>query len=143
MARENLTQMMRARLGEQNVLADRIIPSFGVGCRYGKQSKSKRTECSDCNRRPTPGVGYLEALTEKNVRVVFDTITKVVPQGIELATGEVIELDAVVCATGFNVSWKPRFPIIGRNNIDMRDQWKSRPTAYFSMAVPNFPNYIR
>ncbi|KAH7308922.1 putative monooxygenase [Stachybotrys elegans] len=124
-ARENLTQMMRTRLGEDNTLADRIIPSFGVGC-----------------RRPTPGVGYLEALTEKNVRVVFDSITKVVPQGIELATGEVIELDAIVCATGFNVSWKPRFPIIGRNNIDMREQWSSRPTAYLSMAVPNFPNYI-
>ncbi|KAH8898674.1 putative monooxygenase [Thozetella sp. PMI_491] len=124
-ARQNLTQMMRARLGEQTALADRIIPSFGVGC-----------------RRPTPGVGYLEALIEKNVRVVFDSITRVVPQGIELATGEVIELDAVVCATGFNVSWRPRFPIIGRNKIDMRDQWKSRPTAYLSMAVPNFPNYI-
>ncbi|KAH6868165.1 putative monooxygenase [Alternaria rosae] len=125
LARENLTQMMRARLGKDNGLADRIIPSFGVGC-----------------RRPTPGVGYLEVLTEKNVRVVFDSITKVVPQGIEISTGEVIELDAIVCATGFNVSWKPRFPIIGRNNIDMRDQWSSRPTAYLSFAVPNFPNYI-
>jgi cation diffusion facilitator CzcD-associated flavoprotein CzcO len=94
-------------------------------------------------RRPTPGVGYLEALTEKNVRVVFDSITKVVSDGIQLASGEVIELDCIVCATGFNVSWKPRFPIIGMNNIDMRDQWSSRPTAYLSFAVPNFPNYIR
>jgi hypothetical protein len=34
LARENLTQMMRARLGEDNTLANRIIPSFGVGCRY-------------------------------------------------------------------------------------------------------------
>jgi hypothetical protein len=33
LARENLTRMMRARLGEENALADRIIPSFGVGCR--------------------------------------------------------------------------------------------------------------
>jgi cation diffusion facilitator CzcD-associated flavoprotein CzcO len=109
-----------------------------------KQSKFVVAQCSDsANRRPTPGVGYLEALTQKNVRVVFDSITKVVPQGIELATGEVLELDAIVCATGFNVSWKPRFPIIGRNSIDMREQWSSRPTAYLSLAVPNFPNYIR
>lgn len=74
---------------------------------------------------------------------MFENITKVVPQGIELVSGEVIELDAIVCATGFNVSWKPRFPIIGRNNIDMREQWSSRPTAYLSLAIPNFPNYIR
>ncbi|OAL04210.1 putative monooxygenase [Phaeosphaeriaceae sp. SRC1lsM3a] len=124
-AREALTKMMRARLGKDNPFVDRVIPSFGVGC-----------------RRPTPGVGYLEALTEKNVRVVFDPISSVVPQGIQLATGEIIELDAIVCATGFNVSWKPRFPVIGRNDIDMRDQWSERPTAYLSMAVPNFPNYI-
>jgi cation diffusion facilitator CzcD-associated flavoprotein CzcO len=74
--------------------------------------------------------------------VVFVPIKRVVPQGIELDTGEVIQLDAIVCATGFNVSWKPRFPIIGRGGVDMRDQWSSRPTAYLSLAVPNFPNYI-
>ncbi|KAK5049450.1 hypothetical protein LTR84_004379 [Exophiala bonariae] len=125
LARKTLTNMMRIRLGNHHALADRITPSFGVGC-----------------RRPTPGVGYLEALTEQNVRVVFDPIKRVVPQGIELETGEVIQLDAIVCATGFNVSWKPRFPIIGRGGVDMRDQWTSRPTAYLSLAVPNFPNYI-
>ena len=94
------------------------------------------------NRRPTPGVGYLEALTEKNVRVVFNSITRIVSQGIELDTGEIIELDAIVCATGFDVSWKPRFPVIGRGAIDIREQWSDRPTAYLSLAVPNFPNYI-
>ena len=93
-------------------------------------------------RRPTPGVGYLEALTQKNVRVVFESIKQIVPQGIELESGEIIELDAIVCATGFDVSWKPRFPVIGRGGIDIREQWDQRPTAYLSLAVPNFPNYI-
>jgi cation diffusion facilitator CzcD-associated flavoprotein CzcO len=74
---------------------------------------------------------------------VFESIKQILPQGIELHTGEIIQLDAIVCATGFNVSWKPRFPIIGRGGVDMRDQWSSRPTAYLSLAVPNFPNYIR
>jgi len=93
-------------------------------------------------RRPTPGVGYLEALTQENVRVVFEGIKGIVPQGIQLESGEIIELDAIVCATGFDVSWKPRFPVIGRGGIDMREQWSQRPTAYLSFAVPNFPNYI-
>ncbi|KAG4421443.1 hypothetical protein IFR04_005393 [Cadophora malorum] len=124
-ARQTLREMMRARLGDRHDLADRITPDFGVGC-----------------RRPTPGVGYLEALTEKNVRVVFNSITRIVSQGIELDTGEIIELDAIVCATGFDVSWKPRFPVIGRGAIDIREQWSDRPTAYLSLAVPNFPNYI-
>ncbi|KAK5733331.1 hypothetical protein LTR17_009820 [Elasticomyces elasticus] len=124
-AREALTKLMHARLGNRQDLIEKMTPTFGVGC-----------------RRPTPGVGYLEALTHKDVTVVFEGIRRVLPHGIELESGEVIMLDAIVCATGFNVSWKPRFPILGRGGIDLRDQWKDRPTAYLSMAVPNFPNYI-
>lgn len=93
-------------------------------------------------RRPTPGVGYLEALQEGNARVVFDPITKIVEKGIELKTGEVIELDIIVCATGFDVSFRPHFPIIGRNDINLSEHWKDRPAAYLSFAVPNFPNYF-
>jgi cation diffusion facilitator CzcD-associated flavoprotein CzcO len=84
----------------------------------------------------------LEALTETNVRVVFEGIKEIVPQGIKLDSGEIVELDAIVCATGFDVSWKPRFPVIGRGGADLREQWGQRPTAYMSLAVPNFPNYF-
>lgn len=65
-----------------------------------------------------------------------------VENGIRLRTGEVVEVDVIVCATGFDVSWKPRFPVIGRGGIDLADQWKDRPLTYLSFAVPNFPNYF-
>lgn len=74
--------------------------------------------------------------------MVFDPITKIVEKGIELKTGEVIELDIIICATGFDVSFRPHFPIIGRNDIILSEAWKDRPTAYLSFAVPNFPNYF-
>jgi len=133
---------MRARLGDRSDLADRITPNFGVGCRYVIVWYIPVAQQMTKYRRPTPGVGYLEALTQKNVRVVFESIKQIVPQGMELESGEIIELDAIVCATGFDVSWKPRFPVIGRGGIDIREQWDQRPTAYLSLAVPNFPNYI-
>lgn len=48
----------------------------------------------------------------------------------------------VVYATGFDVSFRPRYPIVGLNNIDLREQWKEDPEAYISVAVPSMPNYF-
>ncbi|EED16121.1 monooxygenase, putative [Talaromyces stipitatus ATCC 10500] len=123
-AKTYLAELMRQRLGPDFALTEKLIPEFGFGC-----------------RRPTPGSGYLEALSQKNVRVVMDPIDKIVEDGIRTKSGELIPLDIVVCATGFNVSWLPRFPIIGRGGIDMRDQWSKRPLSYLSFGVANFPNY--
>jgi cation diffusion facilitator CzcD-associated flavoprotein CzcO len=121
-----LSQYMKATLGEDERLAKALIPTFPVGC-----------------RRITPAVGYLEALTQKNVRVVTDKIVKVMPAGLEISTGEVIEVDAIVCATGFDVSFCPRFTIIGKNGKNLQDLWKENlPRAYMSNSVPGFPNYF-
>lgn len=119
------TNDMKTKLGVDNPLADFIIPKFAVGC-----------------RRPTPGNGYLESLTKENVRVVTDEIAEVVPEGVILATGEVLKVDALICATGFDLSFCPRFPIVGRNGANLADQWKDRATAYLSMAPENMPNYF-
>ena len=115
---------MKAKLGNSPI-ADYIIPTFSVGC-----------------RRPTPGAGYLEALTKDNVRVVRDDIEKIVPDGIVLTTGEIIKIDTFICATGFDLSFCPRFPIIGRKGANLAEQWKERPTAYLSMAPEDIPNYF-
>jgi cation diffusion facilitator CzcD-associated flavoprotein CzcO len=40
------------------------------------------------------------------------------------------------------VSFSPRFPMIGRNMISLKDQWEDKPEAYLSMAIENFPNYF-
>ena len=64
------------------------------------------------------------------------------PQGIKLENGEIIELDSIVCATGFDYSWIPRFPIYGRKGTDLRTQWKQRPTGYLGLAVNDLPNYF-
>lgn len=116
---------MKRRLGSDHPLAEKLIPEFGVAC-----------------RRPTPGTGYLEALTAPNVRVVTDEIEQVTKDGMRFSTGEQVDVDVLVCATGFDVSYRPRFPIIGRGGIDLRDKWKSRPTSYLAMAAADMPNYF-
>ncbi|RMJ03531.1 hypothetical protein CDV36_014938 [Fusarium kuroshium] len=119
------TNEMRTKLGEDSALIKHLLPTFAVGC-----------------RRPTPGNGYLEALTKENVRVVTDAISEIVPEGIKLTTGEVIKVDIFVCATGFDISFCPRYPISGTNGVQLGDQWKERPKGYMSLAVDNFPNHF-
>ncbi|KAK5129043.1 hypothetical protein LTR85_000376 [Meristemomyces frigidus] len=116
---------MQRRLGTDNPLLDHLVPDFGVGC-----------------RRPTPGVGYLEALTQPNVRVVTDRILRVAAEGVVLEGGELIPVDAFICATGFDVSFRPRFPVVGRDGIDLAKQWEHRPTGYLSLAAANMPNHF-
>ncbi|EXJ60795.1 hypothetical protein A1O7_04948 [Cladophialophora yegresii CBS 114405] len=116
---------MKTKLGADSPLLKHLIPSFSVGC-----------------RRPTPGNGYLEALTKDNVRVVTDSIAEIVPEGIKTTTGEVLKVDIFVCATGFDISFCPRYPVIGKNGVSLADEWKEHPAAYLSLAVPKFPNHF-
>ncbi|KAH0835350.1 putative sterigmatocystin biosynthesis monooxygenase stcW [Fonsecaea pedrosoi] len=120
------TNEMKTKLGADSPLLKYLIPTFSVGC-----------------RRPTPGNGYLEALSKENVRVVTDTIVKIVPEGIKTSKGEVLPIDMFICATGFDISFCPRYPILGQNGCSLGEQWKDKPAAYLSLAVPNFPNHFR
>jgi len=56
--------------------------------------------------------------------------------------GTECKVDTVICATGFDVSYKPRFPLVGKDGIDLRQQWSRCPESYLGLAVPNFPNFL-
>lgn len=117
---------MRSKLASRPEIADHIVPKdFAVGC-----------------RRPTPGNGYLEALCSENTTVVSQSILEITPKGIRTADGVEHEVDVIVCATGFDVSWRPSYPTIGREARSLSEQWKDIPRTYLSITVPNFPNYL-
>ncbi|KAK1450664.1 monooxygenase [Colletotrichum cuscutae] len=125
-ATKGVTQYMQSALNDDQRLIDILIPKFPISC-----------------RRMTPGVGYLESLTKPNARVISGGIARVVSDGLVEESGEHIAVDAIVCATGFDVSFRPRFPIIGRRSTNLQDIWaKDIPKAYMSCAVPEMPNYF-
>ncbi|KAJ0383198.1 hypothetical protein COL922a_010977 [Colletotrichum nupharicola] len=124
-AREYSSNEMRVKLKDEDILNYLMPKNFAVGC-----------------RRPTPGNGYLEALTKDNVHVVTNVIEEIVPDGIRLTNGEIIPVDVFVCATGFDLSFCPRFKLIGRDGESIDEKWKDVPEAYLSVAVSGFPNYF-
>jgi hypothetical protein len=58
-----------------------------------------------------------------------------------MADGTIIVADAIVCATGFDTSYKPSFPLVGFEK-DLRELWKDEPASYFSIAAAGIPNYF-
>lgn len=127
--REKWTELMLSRITDKPELADKIIPDFPPNC-----------------RRPTPGPGYLEALTKPNVSYIQTRISHFTEKGIVTVDGIEREVDAVICATGANVDFAPPFSIIA-NGIDLKHAWKPEghfgfPYTYLGIATPGFPNLL-
>ncbi|KAK8090027.1 hypothetical protein PG997_004988 [Apiospora hydei] len=92
---------------------------------------------------PIPNMTKLQVLNGGKMQA-FSTekVVQIVPEGIELNTGEVIKVDAIICATGFDNSFCPRFPVVGRAG-NLQDRLRTEtPKGYMSCALPGVPNYF-
>ncbi|KZT07862.1 FAD/NAD-binding domain-containing protein [Laetiporus sulphureus 93-53] len=123
--REAFTEHMRKKLSIKPWIMDHLLPDWSVAC-----------------RRLTPAPGYLEALCEENVDFVPKEIRRVTPRGIETVDGQHTDLDAVICATGFDVSFQLDFPIIGRDGVSVQEKWTPHPSTYLSLCTDGFPNWF-
>jgi hypothetical protein len=116
---------MRVKLNDHGRLVEKMIPkNFNPGC-----------------RRPTPAPGYLEALIANNTTIFTDPIGSITTNGFIDHEGKSYEVDVIICATGFDTSWLPRFPFIA-HDTDLRDLWgpENGVTSYLSVGIPTFPN---
>ena len=119
-------QEMKTKLKGDPRLMDKMIPkNFNVGC-----------------RRPTPGNGYLEALIDEKTTCFTETIGNITETGFTTTDGAHHEVDVIICATGFDTSYRPRFPIIGVDGANLADQWAKFPSSYVGLAASNIPNYF-
>ncbi|KZL80160.1 phenylacetone monooxygenase protein [Colletotrichum incanum] len=118
------TQQMKEKL-KNPFLESKLIPEWSVGC-----------------RRLTPGVNYLESLTKPNVEVVYGEINEVTERGCICDNGQEYPIDILICATGFDTSFKPRFPLVAPSGENLQDKWGVTPESYFGVAVAGFPNYF-
>lgn len=125
-AREYSTKEMQRKLGGRDDLMSHLIPTnFGIGC-----------------RRPTPGNGFLEVLVHPKTTTYTEDLTEITPTGFVAGDGTHHECDVVICATGFDTSFRPQFPIMcnGRNLQD--DFATPNSLGYLGFNYPEVPNYM-
>ncbi|TVY80271.1 putative sterigmatocystin biosynthesis monooxygenase [Lachnellula suecica] len=115
---------MKSMIKDERLLKG-FSPKFSVGC-----------------RRITPGDPYIRAIQEPNVDVHFSAVNKITEDSVIDTEGVEKKVDTIVCATGFDVSYRPRFPIVGQNGVELGEKWKQCPEAYLGLTVPDMPNFI-
>lgn len=76
------------------------------------------------------------------MNTVYGEIQRVTPKGCVTDNGEDHELDVLICATGFDTTFKPRFPLIGRDGRNLADEWTKDPESYLGFAASGFPNFF-
>jgi cation diffusion facilitator CzcD-associated flavoprotein CzcO len=124
MAQELFRKRMAEFITDERLLKG-FTPNFAVGC-----------------RRVTPGDPYMVAIQKENVDVHFTHVEKITEEGVIGGDGIERKVDTIVCATGFDVTYKPRFPVIGKNGVNLQDKWKVCPEGYLGLAVPDMPNFV-
>ncbi|KAL4800789.1 monooxygenase [Aspergillus venezuelensis] len=122
-ARQLLEGEMKKVLQDEE-LEKQLIPTFAVGC--------KRVNPS--------GFKYLEALKKSNVSIIPSGITSFTSTGCKDTNNQTHSGDMIICATGFNTSYIPSYPIIGPDNTNLQDEWASMITGYMGVGIPSFPN---
>lgn len=139
---------MQEKLSAKPEIGRRLIPEFAVGlvgsCIFACFATEyfKLTIWPYSCRRTTPGNGYLEALCSPKVEIIWGGIESFNEAGLLADNGEERSVDTIICATGFNMSFSPRYPIIGRNNINLQEKWDDNPECYLSVTTANMPNYF-
>ena len=123
--RELLTLYLESEFGDRPDLIERVVPAYPVG--------AKRIVLDD-------GV-WARTLHRPDVRLVTEPIERMTESGLTMASGEHIDVDVVVYATGFRASdFLTPMRVRGRDGRDLHQVWSGDARAYLGMTVPGFPN---
>lgn len=108
------------------VLREKLTPKYEPMC--------KRLIMSD---------SYYEAIQKPNVELISDKIAHIEANGVVTNTGQLIELDVIVLATGFHPGVDTQLPHLeGENGITIEQAWQDGVVSYRSLAMPGFPNFF-
>ena len=95
-------------------------------------------------RRPPGEQGYYEAFNRPNVHLVdirSNPIREIKPNGVHLEDGETLDLDVLICATGFDAGSGAvlRIDIAGPNG-PLGAAWGEGVRTHLGLMVSGFPN---
>jgi cation diffusion facilitator CzcD-associated flavoprotein CzcO len=94
-------------------------------------------------KRVLLGDDYYRALQEDNVELITDPIERIAAASVITTAGRVVDVDAIVLATGFETSrYLSGIDVIGTGGRRLHDRWGADPSAYLGVAVGGFPNFF-
>lgn len=84
---------------------------------------------------------WYPTIDRDDVTIETASIRRIVPTGVELEDGTLVEFDVLVHGTGFAIE-QPlgEMTVTGRDGVDLAAFWGTRPTAHLGVTIPNFPN---
>ena len=80
-------------------------------------------------------------MVKPNVTPIMQGMQKITPEGIVTNDGVEHKMDVLVCATGFNVAFKPAFKVINAAGKTIQEDWGDGVNLYMGVSAPRFPNY--
>lgn len=106
------------------VLREKLTPDYKIGC-----------------KRILIANDYYPALTQPNVEVVTDQVTRVTAHGVVTSDGVERPADTIIFGTGFHVTdIAIADRVRGRQGETLAEHWKGSPQAYLGTSVSGFPN---
>ncbi|HOX67880.1 MAG TPA: alpha/beta hydrolase fold domain-containing protein [Burkholderiaceae bacterium] len=115
---------LRKKQVSNEALRQKLVPPYPLGC--------KRIIYSN---------DFYPALMRPNVELVTDPIARITPHGIVTTDGRERTIDALVCATGFDVAHLlSSIRIAGLQGRTLAETWAQGPEAYHGITVSGFPN---
>ncbi|KAF5373794.1 hypothetical protein D9758_000950 [Tetrapyrgos nigripes] len=118
--KEIMQKFMQEALKREDLI-DKIIPEYAC-------------------RRITPSQSFLDAVQLPHVNLHTEQIKAVTPTSVIAVDGQERPVDRIILATGFDTTLRPRYPLVGRDGLNLSELWAKRPKAYVSVAVHGFPN---
>ncbi len=108
------------------VLRDKLRPTYRAAC-----------------KRLIFSPDYYQAIQRERTELVTESIERVEAGGIRTKDGKLHELDVIALATGFHADKFMRpMQVEGRNGATLERAWARSPRAYYSVSIPDFPNFF-
>ena len=88
--------------------------------------------------------GWFRTIKKPNVDLIPEHLAKVEGNTLSTSSGETVEADVIILATGFQTTnVLGSYDIVGREGQLLRDHWgEDNASAYLGTLVPGFPNFF-
>lgn len=125
--RQEMTDHIHAQLADRPDLIEKCLPAYPP---YGKRILLDN--------------GWYRAISKPNCELVSENIERVTENGVVTADGIERGFDAIVYATGFQMSqMAAKLNVRGTGGVPLADVWAGdNPTAHLGITVPSFPNFF-